>query len=140
MHKCPTRFSVQPFYIVVSKISELLSQLHSLSAHMNIQNSLTEITQTAPHARSIQLAISWSKIRSFLSILGYAFVMTATLPGTKSKMTSRDEQACNTIQHVQKQLIGLFQCVCDTACRIPKDVHYILQDSGSAAITHIFKG
>ena len=104
-------FHVQPFYSDVSKISELLSQLHSLATHMNIQNSLTEITQTAPHARSIQLAISWSKIRSFLSILGYAFVMTATLPGTKSKMTSREEQACNTIQHVQEQLIGFFQHV-----------------------------
>ena len=59
----------------------------------------------------IQLAISWTKIRSSLSILGYAFVMTATLPGTKSKMISREEQASNTIQHVQKQLIGLFQHV-----------------------------
>ena len=121
-------FHVQPFYSDVSKISELLSQLYSMSTHMNIQNSLTKITQTAPCARSIQLAISWTKIRSFLSILGYAFVMTATLPGTKSTMTSREVQACTTIQHVQKQFMGLFQHVPLTVtllARFQKIVHDI---------------
>lgn len=52
-------------------------------------------------ARSIQLAIFWSEIRSFLSTFWYALVMIATLP--KSKVKKKKTQRRNTFHLVKAE-------------------------------------